>query len=126
MDKNQPTPSNLSELSHALLRHQVGSIDLTDVVDAEEMSENERAEYCAAISAVWPRILKDIKKFQYEQLMFAMNESQIWEQVLMARGTFNGFDLLREHWLIAHNEHVAKGLPKPEFDPHSPVGEVGN
>ena len=72
-----------------LLRHSLGSIDLSDI-EQEEMSEAEAKEYNAAISAVFPRIEKDIKKFLYEQLLFMSNEAQTWDHVLFGRGTYNG------------------------------------
>ena len=106
-----------------LLRHQLGSIDLSDIKE-EELSESERAEYVAAISAVWPRLEKDLNKFLHDQLMFMSIESEDWNQVLFGRGTCNGLDLLKEHWEKAHNEHRAKGVPKENFDPHNPIGEV--
>lgn len=90
-----------------LLRHELGSIDLHDI-EAETMSEGERKEYCAAIFAVFPRLEKDIKKFLYAQLMFASNEADTWERVIFARGTFNGMDILLEHWKRAAMEHEGK------------------
>ena len=107
-----------------LLRHQLGSIDLSDVQEEEEMSESERAEYCSIISAVFPRLEKDIKRLLYEQLLYGSNQAETWERVVFARGTFNGMDLLMEHWRKAHIEHTAKTLPQEQFDKSSPIGEV--
>jgi len=105
-----------------LLRHELGSIDLSDI-KKEELNESERKEYCASISAVFPRIEKDIKKFLYEQLMFSANQAEDWDRVIFGRGTFNGMDILLNFWKIAHLEHSAKE-PKEEFDKSSPVGEL--
>lgn len=109
--------------SLVLLRHQLASIDLSDIKE-EEMSENERKEYNSAVSAVWPRLKKDIEKFIYDQLLFASNNTSNWEQLLMARGTINGFFLLEEKWKQAHIEHEAGGMPKEKFDKSSPVPEL--
>lgn len=108
-----------------LLRHHLGSIDLSDL-EEKEMSEGERKEYCAAISAVWPRLEKDIKKFLYRQLLFISNEAETWERVIFGRGTYNGIALLEEHWRQADAEHrgeVKEKSPK-KFDEHAPIGSV--
>lgn len=115
-EKKAPEPSI------TLLRHQLGSIDLSDVKEDEEMTEAERREYCAAIFAVFPRLEKDIKKFLYQQLMFSSNNATTWEQVIFGRGTFNGIDLLLDHWQKAQAEHIP--APKENFDVHSPIGEI--
>ena len=96
-------------------------VELGDIED-KELTEAERKDYCAAISAVFPRIEKDIKKFQINQLMFISNESLNWEQILVGRGTFNALDLLLDHWRRAHLEHSVK--PKDEFDKHEVVGTI--
>ena len=98
-------------------------VDLGDIEDKEQ-TESERLEYNAAISAVFPRIEKDIKKFQINQLMFISNESLNWEQILVARGTFNALDLLLDHWKKAHLEHSERSKPKDEFDKHEVVGTI--
>lgn len=108
----------------SLIRHQLGSVDLSDVATDEEMLESERKEYCAAISAVFPRLERDIKKFIYEQIVFMARGSADWNQVMFGRGTVNGFDLLLDHWRLAHNENMEKSQPK-NFDKNSPIGEVG-
>ena len=110
-----------NEFSLEILRHFLGSIDFKDIED-KEMPENERKEYCATISAVFPRLEKDMKKFLHEQLIFAANNAQNWEQVLFARGTFNGISLLLDYWKKALIEHMTGGEEK--FDKHSPVGQL--
>ena len=101
------------EPSLKVLRNQLGSVDLSDV--DEEMTEQERKEYVAVISAVFPRIEKDIKKFLYDQLLFISNKSENWDHVLFGRGTFNGMSILLEHWKQAHVEHESKSK-KEEFN----------
>ena len=98
-------------------------VELGDIEDKEQ-TESERLEYNAVISAVFPRIEKDIKKFQINQLMFILNESLNWEQILVGRGTFNALDLLLEHWRKAHLEHAERSKPKDDFDKNNPIGEI--
>lgn len=108
-----------------VMRHMLGSIDLSDHKnDKIEMSESERKEYCAAISAVFPRLEKDIKSFLYEQLHYSSNQAEIWEKVIFGRGTFNGMDILLSFWKSAHEEHLAKLKPDEKFDKHSPIAEI--
>ena len=110
------------ELSLEAMRHLLASIDLSDV--EEDMNENERKEYIAAISAVFPRLEKDIKRFLHLQLMFVSNNAQDMNQISFGRGTFNGMDLLLNHWKKAHFEHTAKGAPEEEGDKYSPIVEL--
>ncbi len=110
------------ELSLEAMRHLLASIDLSDVGD-EEMTPDERKEYNAAISAVFPRLEKDIKRFLHAQLMFVSNNAQDMNQISFGRGTFNGMDLLLNHWKKAHEEHTVKE-PKEDMDKHSPVSEL--
>lgn len=112
------------EQSLQLMRHFLSSIDLSDLEEDKDLSTEDRKGYCAAISAVWPRLEKDMKRFLHLQLMFGNNNAETWEQVLFSRGTFNGIDLLLEHWKKAHEEHIAKGRPEEKFDEHNPMGEL--
>lgn len=96
-----------------LQRHLLSSLDLSDLED-KMMSEVERKAYVAAIFAVWPRLEKDLKKFMYDQLLFASQKATTWEEVLFARGTFNGMDLMFEHWRIAANEFEASAVERME------------
>jgi len=104
----------MKEKSLELLRHELASIDLSDVQEEEEMPETERIAYCAAIFAVFPRLEKDIKEMLHEQLMFVCNEASNWEQVVFGRGTFNGMDLLLEKWKKASAEYQSKHKEEQE------------
>ena len=110
------------EPSIALMRNLLGSVSLEDV-EQEEMTESERKDYCAAISAVFPRLEKDIKKFLHEQLLFMATNGVDMEQIQFARGTFNGLDMLLDHWRIVHLEYISK-IPKEEFDKTSPINQI--
>jgi len=113
------------ELTIKLMRHLLGSVDLPDLEDEKEMSANERKEYCAAIFAVWPRLEKDIKGFLYRQLMFSSNEAEDWDKVVFGRGTFNGMDLLYEHWKKAASEFESESKEsKGGFNKSSPIAEL--
>lgn len=98
-----------------LLKHQLGSVDLKDLPEAE-MSETERKAYCSSISGIYPRLEKDMDKLLHSQLMFISNNAENWEQVIFGRGTFNGIFLLRDMWKKAHEEHINNMKPEEEFD----------
>ena len=101
----------------------MNSIDLSDIEDKEQ-GEIERKEYCATISAVFPRLEKDIKKFLYEQLYFMANESADWDGVIFGRGTFNGLKILLDHWEAAHLEHQGRKVEEKPEDENNPIGEI--
>lgn len=88
------------------MRHMLASIDIEDI--EEELVESDQKQYDAAISAVFPHLEKDIKRFLHQQLLFANNTANDMNQVAFARGTFNGMDILLEHWRKAHLRHTAK------------------
>lgn len=123
--------SEYQEKALILLRNELGSIDLSDldildieeVQGEEEMSEADRKAYCSAISAVFPRLEKDIKRAMYQQLLLTFSTADNMDKITLGQGTFNGMSLLLRHWRIAHLEHSEKGKPKEEFDRHSPIGE---
>ena len=124
LDPKQKISDNIGVDSLALVRHRLGSIDLSDV--EREMDENERREYCSTISAVFPRLERDIKKFLHEQLLFISNNAEAWEQVIFARGTFNGMDILLNHWEKANAEHLKLNKDKNEKEPenHNPIATI--
>lgn len=117
-------PKEKEEMSLKLMRHMLGSIDLSDVEDEKDMTESERQAYCAAIFAVYPRLEKDIKKMLYAQLMYVCNEAEIWERVIFGRGTFNGMDLLLEKWNKARAEYEAMPKKEEPFDKSNPISEI--
>lgn len=104
------------------VRHALGSVDLSDA--ESELTEAEQRQHNAAIAAVLHRLERDVKKFLYDQLLFTANEADTWERVVFGRGSFNGMDLLLEHWRRLAAEHRAALKPKEPFDPHSPVPEI--
>ena len=117
------TPKEVDKLSLELIRKALAVISLEDI-EEKEQDENERKEYCAAIAAVFPRIERDIKKALHEQLLKASMQSETWEQTLVGRGVFAGFELLLEKWSKAHAEHLNQAKPKEVFDPHGIIGEM--
>lgn len=111
-----------SEESLRLIRHHLGSMDLSDV-EGEDASEDGRRAYCAAIHAVYPRLEKDVRRFLYAQLMFNAKEAQTFEQVIFGRGSFDGMAQLLEHWRLADMEHRGANA-KESFEESNPLPEI--
>lgn len=105
-----------------IIRHILGSIDLSDVEERDQTPE-ERKEYCGIISASFPTLEKDIKALLHAQLLYASNQAEDWDKVIFARGTFNGMSLLLEKWRQAHMEHHARGRPD-SLDETNPLPEI--
>lgn len=122
------TTKKEKDQSLEMIRHILGSIDLSDMIEEEkEMSETERKAYCGAIFAVFPRIEKDIKRMLYLQLLFANDQAQDWNQILISRGTCNGLYLMLEKWKTASLEHQASSKEEQEtdkFNKNNPIPEI--
>jgi len=91
--------------------------------DGKEVTEKERKDYCASISAVYPRLEKDIKKFLYEQMERIAIKPLTWEESLVLRGEYSGMAFLLDFWGKAHLEHL-KGLRPEEFDKDKVFPEI--
>ena len=104
-----------------LIRHSVGSIDISDIKD-EERTESERKNYVGQIYAVFPAIEKDIQRLMKEQILL-IAEAENFDKLNFGRGTCNGISLLYELWKGVAAE--AKPQPKEEIkNVNSPVGEL--
>lgn len=106
-----------------LVRHRLGSIDISDA-EGKEMSGTDRAAYCAALHAVFPRLEADIRKLLYQQTLWSVKESANWDQVIWGRGVIEGMAMLHELWKQASQEHVENSTKDEPAEKHSPFGEV--
>jgi hypothetical protein len=93
----------------ALLRHLLGSIDLSDVQDEPRpLSEEESMNRASIASAFWETqfepVLKRFVRMQEEQTAL---RARTWEEVMMGRGTVNGLELIREWFVERVAEHHA-------------------
>lgn len=108
-----------------LFRQNLATIDLSDVVEMDEMSPSERAAYCGAIFAVWPRLEKDIKDAMFAQIMYNSKHADNWEQVIFGRGVIDGFAQLHARWEKAATEHQERATEgKEQIDPHNPINQI--
>ena len=116
--------NGINQDSLKLLRESLGSINLRDqfLTDADPQGEQKRKDYCASISAVFPKLEKTLKEMMADQILFAVNKTESWEQVLFSRGTFNGLMLLMEHIKLANDEHL--NANEKDFNQFNPLPEV--
>jgi len=105
-----------------LLRKQLKSIDISGIED-KEVSETERLNYCAQISAVFPLLEKDIKKAMRDQILLN-NEAEDLNKLTYGRGTCNGISLLYELWSAAKAEYESKIRDKEEFNKNEPIATL--
>ena len=113
----------MKETNLDLMRHLLGSIDLSDFQDEKEMSEEDRKNYVAAISNAFKWIEKDIKKGMYEQLLFTFSHSDDMDKITLGQGTVNGMSILLEKWTLINQEYEKLPSEEKPFDKHNPIGE---
>lgn len=107
-----------------LIRHQLGSIALSDVPRKEPEGEARRA-YCAKVSALYDELKPVVEELVRAQIEYGIEKSANWDQVVYARGTVNGLALVLERFEKYHLEHLADIQPKePASNPHHPFPEI--
>jgi hypothetical protein len=114
---------DFNELSIALMRAELGSIDHSDV--DQEMTQDQREAYNAQVAACYESILlPTFKRFEREQEGFIARHAANERQSDFGRGTINGIDLLKEHFETAYKENkAAKQQPEPPSQPFNPLPE---
>ena len=97
-------------------RHQLGSIDLSDI--KEELTENEQKERNANIANSYKYIEPTIKKLLIAQQEFMAKQCENENQLLFGRGSINGIAVVLEElrsYKLAHEELTK---PQEKFDKH--------
>ncbi len=88
-------------------RHQIGSIDLADIIDVDALKPSDKKIYLQEAEVLWsnPVFQNETKKIIRLQLEFIGMNAEYFEQMLVGRGTINGCDLLRERIEKLHLEY---------------------
>lgn len=73
----------------------------------KEQSEQERKDYCASVSSIFPILEKDIKEEMYKELVKTYTGAENFNAVLRGQGIMEGMAILLEHWTLANSEHIA-------------------
>lgn len=112
------------ELSAKLLKHQLGSVDLSDIekLRAEKLNGKDSMSRAVEVELFYKSVFKKvIKLLIQEQLEFMGKEVGDTYQFQFARGTVNGLFLVRD-WFDdeereALSRHAPKVVSKPTSDP---------
>ena len=105
------------QLSTALMRRLLGSIDASEEVNEEVF--NNRA------GAIFDIIEPKLNKMVREQERFTTAEALDWFQAVFGRGTLNGIELVLKEFKDAHDIYQqAHQPPIPPSDPHNPIPEI--
>jgi hypothetical protein len=103
--------------SVSLMRHILGSIDVSEEPNEEVF--NNRA------GAIFKDVIEPkLKKMVREQERFATAEAANLEQFWFARGSLNGIELVREEFEKAYGVYQQSNQPPEPFDKQNPLPEV--
>ena len=114
------------ELTYDVLRHQLGSINLTDLKAARAWTENERADHNSEMAVIHQKkgFKLEIDNLKDAQAYFTAEQAQDNRQLDFARGTMNGIALVWERIEQLAGEHLNKTKPKEGYDPYGTVPET--
>lgn len=103
-----------------LNRHQLGSIDLTDVRD-KKLTENEIRERNAAITVAYKHIENAIKRLEVAQEEYLSTHCEQTKPVLFGRGSINGISLVLEEFEDYKQQHDELIKPTEGFNKHKVI-----
>lgn len=108
-----------------LMRHCLGSIDLSDVKAEEFSDENGKKEYLSKISSIVLPIVKNRAKAMIAlQKDFISLEANGMEQIWFAKGSINGLSLLLESFERDDGEFKEITKPAEKFDKQRTIDSV--
>jgi hypothetical protein len=108
-------------------RKLIGSISLNDIIFEEELTPTEQKKYLQDAEMIYnnPVFSNELKKMIQRQLEFIGMESTSQDEVYIARGTMNGFDLLIERFSTLHKKYEQATKPEDtDFDKFNPLPGV--
>lgn len=112
------------EISLALMRHLLGSLDLADLlkIEQERMTDEEAANLAADAELFWRKsgFDKQLNLFILETLRFGMEQTADETQLAVSRGTLNGLILIKEWFEQKTTESLGRFQKKEE----PPVDEI--
>lgn len=104
------------ENSAKLLKHQLGSIDLSDIEELKEikLKDNEAAARAGDVETFYKaHFEKVLKLFIQKQLEFIGTEAIDMDKLTFGRGTINGFMLIKE-WMERESNRSLSRFDKSE------------
>lgn len=105
----------------ALLRHLLGSIDLSDVKPLGELKDGERRDFAASIAIVYGKLHRILKPLIEDQKEFALTHDG---DIMFSKGTINGLYLVLEEFERWRGEHLDNTAPPPAFDKYATLPEL--
>ena len=114
--KQVAQPKKESELL-TVARHTLGSIDISDITDPDNLPEADYKEYVATAFGIHSMIQKELKWIMKLQHDFWFTQSDGWDQTLFGRGTTNGIQLIVDRFELLKNKHLenTKPIEEPEL-----------
>jgi len=118
MKKKTGTKKTTEKKITELMRHQIGSINLSDLIDISTLTLSERKKYLQDAETLWnnPVFKNEIKFIIQKQIEFIGMEARDILEVSVGRGTVNGATLLSERIQALHIEYIEDTKPKEKFD----------
>lgn len=113
-------PRKEESTNAALMRHLLGSIDLSDV-KALPFKDAERKDFAATIGIAYPKMERVINQLIAEHKDFALTHDG---DRVFQEGTLNGFYIALEAFQEWRDEHQENTKPKEDFDPHTTLPEL--
>lgn len=112
----KPKTKTVAKILLELNRHQIGSINLSDVVTPETLLPEQRTQYLREAESLWKNIVfqNELKLIMRRQLEFVGMQAADFDQVMVARGTINGSSLLLEKIEQLHIQFMEK-TKRPEL-----------
>lgn len=110
-----------------LNRHQLGSIDLSDVRDIKtesglkELTENEIKERNVAIANAYKYIEPAIKKLLIAQQEFLSTHCEQTKPILFGRGSINGICVVLDEFEDYKKQYEEDTKPNENFDKFKPL-----
>lgn len=103
-DKSMQKADNLLMIA----RHTLGSIDLKDISDPDEMDEASYNEHLARVVQLYEVFEKEARWIMKLQHDFWFTNSNSWEQTMFGRGTSNGIQLILDRFQLLKDKHLQK------------------
>ncbi len=108
-----------------LMRHCLGSIDLSDIKENDFEDGNDRKEYLSKIaSVVLPIVENRAKILINRQKDFISTEANGTDQMWFARGSINGLILILESFEKDRDEFLEMTKPAEKFDKQKVIDSV--
>jgi len=127
MEKKRSTKKKtFNEKATENTRHILGSIDLSNMLDINSFTPTDKLNYLKDAETIFQSVVfqNEMKTMIQAQLEFIGMNAANYDEVIMGRGTMNGFSLMQERFSILHNEYRQAIKPEDrDFDPFNPLPE---